>query len=94
MTAYDRVLFDPPAPVASVTVRHPSSGEVVRDVRMLIDSGADVTLLPEHVVQQLGLSGDEGEMYEMVGFNDAKSVSSTVSAELIFVEKHSAGNFF
>lgn len=93
MPAYDQVLFDPPAPVAAVTVRHPSSGVVVGDVRMLIDSGADATLLPERVAQQLGLSADEGGMYELVGFNDSKSLSPAVRAELIFSGKTFRGQF-
>lgn len=54
---------------------------------MLIDSGADATLLPEQVAQQLGLTGDAGNLYEMVGFNDSTSVSPAVSAELTFVGK-------
>ncbi len=60
---------------------------------MLIDSGADATLLPEQVSQQLGLTGDEGYMYEMVGFNDSISVSPAGSAELTFVGKTFRGQF-
>ena len=46
MTAYDDDGFDPPAPVARVVLRHPDSAVSVTGVRMLIDSGADATLLP------------------------------------------------
>lgn len=43
MPAYDDRLFDPPAPVARVVVRHPDRGQNVGDVPMLLDSGADAT---------------------------------------------------
>src|SRR5262249_56398454 len=38
--------FNPPAPVARVSLRVHANGKIVTDVPMLIDSGADVTLLP------------------------------------------------
>jgi hypothetical protein len=46
MPAYDATLFAPPAPLARVTLRNPVSGAVLPDVPMLLDSGADVTLVP------------------------------------------------
>ena len=46
MPAYDDSL-SPPAPVARVSLRHPGSSLTVTDVLMLIDSGADVTLIPK-----------------------------------------------
>jgi hypothetical protein len=46
MPGYDPDQFDPPAPVARVELRDPASGAVVADVPMLIDTRADVTLLP------------------------------------------------
>jgi hypothetical protein len=47
MPAYDGVLFTPPAPVARVILRHSDTGASVADVPMLIDCGADVTLIPQ-----------------------------------------------
>ena len=52
MPAYDHTLFDPPAPIARVTLRRIEGGRDCPEVPMLIDSGADVTLLPEKSVQQ------------------------------------------
>src|SRR5215469_5881665 len=46
MPAYDDRLYVPPAPVARVVLRHPERAEGVENVPMLIDSGADATLLP------------------------------------------------
>ena len=47
----------PPAPIARVGLRHPESGESVADIPMLIDSGADATLLPRSAVATLGIAG-------------------------------------
>ena len=44
MLKYDANQFDPPAPVAHVTLRHPATGVSISDVPMLLDTGADVTL--------------------------------------------------
>jgi len=46
MPKYDTENFDPPAPVAYVSIRDPETGASLSDVPMLIDTGADVTLLP------------------------------------------------
>jgi hypothetical protein len=46
MTPYDGVRFDPPAPVALVTVTSEPLGVEVHGVPMLLDTGADVSLLP------------------------------------------------
>jgi hypothetical protein len=57
MPAYDASLFMPPAPVARVTLRHPETGARLPDVLMLMDSGADVTLIPRDAVSRLGAVG-------------------------------------
>jgi hypothetical protein len=47
MPAYDESLFAPPVPLARVTLRNPQNGAAVSDVPMLLDSSADVTLVPQ-----------------------------------------------
>jgi hypothetical protein len=54
MPIYDGFLFHPPAPLARVVLRDPSTGRSASDVPMLMDSGADVTLLPRALVEILG----------------------------------------
>ena len=46
MQAYDGARFDPPVPLALVVVTSEHSGVVIRHVPMLLDTGADVSLLP------------------------------------------------
>jgi predicted aspartyl protease len=52
---YD-ISFSPPAPVAEVTVLHPVTGTRSGVLRGKLDSGADVTVIPEQLVTQLGLT--------------------------------------
>ena len=56
MPAYDATRFEPPAPLAHVTLRHPETGMSRSDVPMLLDSGADVTIVPQAAVSLLGVS--------------------------------------
>jgi hypothetical protein len=46
MPAYDAERFSPPAPLASVACKNPETGGTWTDMPMLIDTGADVSLLP------------------------------------------------
>ena len=73
MPAYDSTLFTPPAPLAKVTLRHSRTGSVVTEVPMLLDTGADVTLLPQASVDQLGISVNQDEGYELMGFTAASA---------------------
>ena len=50
MPEYDGSLFNPPAPVALVSIQNPVTGETLNDVPMLIDSGENVTVVPESSV--------------------------------------------
>lgn len=54
MRSYDDS-FDPPAPVAFVRLIHPQTGAVAENVPMLVDSGADITVLPESAAGLLGV---------------------------------------
>ncbi len=62
MPNYDGSHFDPPAPVADVVLRNPEGGAKVPGVLLLVDTGADLTLLPRGAVERLGVSplADQG----------------------------------
>lgn len=87
MPAYDSNLFNPPAPLANVTLRNPSDGQTVSAVPMLLDSGADVTLIPQASVDQLGLTVAPNEGYELMGFDGSTSVAQVVMLDLIFLRR-------
>ncbi len=93
MPMYDDNLFDPPAPLARVTLRHPKNANIVSDVPMLLDSGADVTLIPAASVNQLDLLADADEIYELMGFDGSTSFASVVRLEMLFVDKTFRGRF-
>ncbi|PIW20453.1 MAG: hypothetical protein COW33_02265 [Anaerolineae bacterium CG17_big_fil_post_rev_8_21_14_2_50_57_27] len=93
MTRYDADRFDPPAPVAHVTLNYNATGAVVSDVPMLMDTGADVTLLPREFVEQLGVSPEEGLTYEVAGFDGDIKLAEAVKLEVAFLGKKFKGQF-
>ena len=93
MPAYNAENFDPPAPVAGVTLRHPVTGVSLSDVPMLMDSGADVTLLPRDVVEKLGVTPIAEKVYELQGFDGSLQLAEMVQLELVFFRKRFRGQF-
>jgi len=91
MPAYDEISFSPPAPVVSTRLRNPESGATREDVLLLIDSGADVTLLPRSAVEALGIQSSAA--YELMGFDGTKSLADVVQADLLFLHKTFRGQF-
>src|SRR5947199_10452515 len=87
MPAYDSDILSPPGPLARVSIRAPNSGKRIGDVPMLIASGADLTLLPVTVVEQLGLDVPKEHDYELAGFDGSKSVARSVKLELAFLPR-------
>ena len=93
MPVYDDSDFNPPAPLAQVTIRIPTSGISVDNVPMLIDSGADVSLIPRAAVAHLMESLDSAVQYELEGFDGSKSLAPAVHIELHFLGKIFRGQF-
>jgi len=93
MPAYDANRFDPPAPVAHVTLRHPVTGVSLSDVPMLMDSGADVTLLPREAVEKLEIVPVANKVYELQGFDGSLQLAEMVQLDLVFLHKRFKGQF-
>jgi hypothetical protein len=93
MPAYDSNILSPPGPLARVSIRAPNSGKRIADVPMLIDSGADLTLLPATAVEQLGLDLPNEHDYELEGFDGSKSIARSVKLELAFLTRRFTGRF-
>jgi hypothetical protein len=93
MPEYDAETFDPPAPVAYVTLRHPATGASLSDVPMLMDTGADVSLLPQGFVEQLGIEPDGDKVYEIQGFNGETKLAQAAQVELVFLNRKFTGQF-
>jgi hypothetical protein len=93
MPTYDDHFFNPPAPVARVTLRDSTNGKTVSQVPMLLDSGADVTLIPQQSVTLLGVSVDPDTGYGIMGFDGRKSVAQVVNLDMIFLRRAFRGRF-
>ena len=93
MQAYDAEQFDPPAPLAQVTLRNLDDGAIQPDVPMLLDSGADVTLVPQTAVDLLGVAVVPDRQYELAGFDGSVSLASVVRLELLFCGRTFRGQF-
>lgn len=92
MPTYDRERFDPPAPVARVDVRNPETGETAAAVLMVIDSGADATLLPRPVVDALEIPRLE-QRYRLEAFDGTRSEGEAVRAQIGFLGRSFTGQF-
>ena len=92
MPTYD-VGSDPPAPVASVTLRHPEREAQVSGVPLLIDTGADVSLLPRAAVERLGIGVEAGRRYELIGFDGSRSFAQVVVLDVIFSRRAFRGPY-
>ena len=93
MPAYDALSFGPPAPVAHVAVSSPGTGAIVENVSMLIDTGADVSLLPRAPIAELIDSAEAGSHYELEGFDGTRSLAPAVQLEVRFLGRVFRGQF-
>jgi hypothetical protein len=93
MPAYDATAFRPPAPVASISVRSPASGAAVSNVLMLLDSGADVSLLPREPIAELIGPAADLPQFELEAFDGTRSWAPVVQLEVVFLGKSFRGQF-
>jgi hypothetical protein len=93
MPIYDSNLFNPPAPLAKVALRDPKNGNVANDLLMLIDSGADISLVPNTSIETLNSILDMNESYELKSFDGQRSVAQSLQLDLIFLRRTFRGRF-
>lgn len=93
MPTYDAHFFNPPTPLARVTIRNAENGKTVSEVLMLIDAGADVSLIPQQSVTLLGVNIEPDTGYEVMGFDGRKSLAQVVSLDVIFLGRAFRGRF-
>ena len=83
MTTYNSTDFDPPAPVASVTLVNEATDQTVSGVLMQLDTGADVSLIPREIADQLDLELSETQ-YELLSFHGTRSSTAAVQLKMQF----------
>ena len=92
MPKYDGERFSPPAPTGTVSITNPDNGSTVSDVRVLLDTGADISVLPRSVVDALVLPGVENT-YEVLAYDNTVRECRAVQAEVVFLRKRFKGQF-
>jgi predicted aspartyl protease len=93
MPEYDGQQFTPPAPVVRVSIRTLDKARSISNVAMLIDTGADVTLIPYECAERLGLVSNLETSFRLQGFDGKPSAAKAVNAELLFLDKNFHGRF-
>ena len=69
-------------------MRNPLSGVTISDVVLLLDTGADITLLPRKAVEALAIPLIAGQGYELMGFDGSKSFEPAVTLDMILHEPY------
>ena len=87
MPNYDVAAFDPPAPVAQVTLLNPAGGASGSQATLLVDTGADATLLPRVAVERLGIPIQSDRSYELMGFDGSTSFAPGVVLDMVFLQR-------
>lgn len=93
MPTYNASLFDPPAPLAKVMLRNTQNGLTLSDVSLLIDSGSDVTIIPQASANQIGVNPIEDAGYEVEGFKGSPMIMPVVLLEMLFLNRIFKGQF-
>lgn len=93
MHKYDAENFDPPAPIAFVSIQDPATGASLSDIPMLMDTGADVTLLPAGSLEKLGLEPAHDMVYEIQGFDGEPKLAHAIELVMVFLGRKFSGQF-
>lgn len=93
MPAYNTFLFDPPAPIAKVTLRNLQNGLTLPDVALLIDSGSDVTIIPQASADHIGVTSILDASYQVEGFKGSPRVMPVAVLEMLFLNRIFKGQF-
>ncbi len=93
MLEYDSKNYDPPAPVAYVTLRNPQNGSVIPNIPLLIDTGADATLLPLSAVKKLGVEIEVDSEFEVQVFDGETKLLRVARLDLLVFNKTFKGEY-
>lgn len=93
MPKYKSEGFDPPAPVAHVKLKNIETGTILPNVPMLIDTGADITVLPASALEKLGVETDRDASHKVQGFDGEIKEIKLARLSLSFLNKEFTGDF-
>lgn len=92
MMKYDES-FVPPAPVAIVTLRKIETGERIKEIPMLLDTGSDITLLPYSSLKSLDIKPVQDESFKLQGFDGSQTSAEVFYLQVIFLGKRFTGKY-
>ena len=92
MTKYDEA-FEPPAPIAKVTLRKIETGERIKGVSLLLDTGSDISLLPHSSLKSLKVQPLKNESFRLEGFDGNQSSAEVFYLQVIFLGKRFTGKY-
>jgi len=93
MPSYDGASFTPPAPIARVTLRNSDHTAEVSGVPMLLDTGADVSLVPRKAIERLVRPDQAASRFQLLGFDGSSSTAEAFDLEMIFDGRVFRGRF-
>lgn len=70
------------APIATVSLSNPENGTSQHDVAMLLDSGADITVLPPWAAEKIGLTPDPDRRLEVASYDGRQSERAVVKVKM------------
>ena len=93
MPEYHDENFEPPAPIAYVTLQNPATGALLTDIPMLINTGADATLIPSNAIDRLGIAVEENANFEVQVLDGEVKRLKLAKLELYLLGKKFAGEY-
>jgi hypothetical protein len=76
-----------------VILRNVASKVEASNVPMLLGSGADATMVPEQIVESLGVDTSRPAQFEIVGVEETSTFAKAVFLELLFLGLRVRGEF-
>lgn len=92
MTKYDE-MFEPPAPIAKIALREVETGKRIRDVSVLLDTGADISLLPSSAVKTLKIKPLQNETFQLASIYGGQKSAEVFHLQVIFLGKRFTGKY-
>jgi hypothetical protein len=93
MPNYDASGYHPPAPTALVTLHDPNQKASLPGVPMLLDMGADVTLLPRAAIERLGVQPEANPGVSLIGFDGTQSLAPVVTPLVVLLRQAFRGHY-
>ncbi|MFP4057363.1 MAG: retropepsin-like aspartic protease [Candidatus Brocadiia bacterium] len=79
--------------MADVKLVSPDGASSVAGVSLLIDTGADITLLPPMAVERLGVRPLPQHRYEVMGFDGTTTLAPVVVLDMVFLDMTFRGRY-